>query len=359
MLFRSQTEYRLLLENELRSGPPPGKLRVLVPPGIFNVAAPSDKLIAGAEADRRHARLAVAWFAVDAAQVEATLRAVLERRGRGESVDFLYALTDTKILTQGQAERLRLEQPPADAEDGGATEHRATKLDKINGDDPKQMGPYRLLRRLGVGGMGAVFLAFDGNENRQVAVKVLSAEHAPKQNILQRFQREGKNGTLLVHPNIVRTCDTGQDQASGLNYIVLEFIDGPSAHVLLDRSGKLQIADAVHIILDIARALEHAHKNLIIHRDIKPGNILLTPSGLAKLSDLGLAKRRDDPASITHADQGIGTPYYMPYEQAMNAKMADERSDIYALGATFYHLLTGEVPFPGDTALEIDRKSVV
>jgi serine/threonine-protein kinase len=125
----------------------------------------------------------------------------------------------------------------------------------------------------------------------------------------------------------------------------------------LEKSGKLKVGDAVHVILDIARALEHAHKNLVVHRDIKPGNILLTPSGIAKLSDLGLAKRRDDPTSITHADQGIGTPYYMPYEQAMNAKMADERSDIYALGATLYHLVTGDVPFPGESALEIvERK---
>jgi serine/threonine-protein kinase len=101
------------------------------------------------------------------------------------------------------------------------------------------------------------------------------------------------------------------------------------------------------------------YKSQIIHRDIKPGNILVTPSGLAKLSDLGLAKRRDDPASLTHATQGIGTPYYMPYEQAMNAKMADERSDIYALGATLYHLLTGEVPFPGESSLEIVEKKAV
>src|SRR5206468_3978281 len=170
---------------------------------------------------------------------------------------------------------------------------------------------------------------------------------------------EGQHGALLDHPNLIRSFDMGQDSATNLHYIVLEYVDGPSAHELLERAGKLQVGDALHIVLDIARALEHAHNTRIVHRDIKPANILVTASGLAKLSDLGLAKRRDDSANLTHADQGIGTPYYMPYEQAMNAKMADERSDIYALGATLFHLLTGEVPFTGDTALEIVEKKGV
>jgi serine/threonine-protein kinase len=222
--------------------------------------------------------------------------------------------------------------------------------------EPIQMGPYRILRRLGQGGMGAVYLAFDAKQNRQVAVKVLAAEQAPKSNVLRRFQLEGKTGALLIHPNIVRSFDVGQDAESGLHYIVLEYVDGPTAHELLDLQGKLEIGDAVHIILDIARALEHAHKNRIIHRDVKPANILLASSGLAKLSDLGLAKHRDDTSNLTHATQGIGTPYYMPYEQAMNAKMADERSDIYSLGATMYHLLTGDVPFTGETSLEVVEK---
>ncbi|MSQ95427.1 MAG: serine/threonine protein kinase [Gemmataceae bacterium] len=268
---------------------------------------------------------------------------------------------DAKIVTKGQADRLRLDDTPVAidfsdlAEETPHTSH-PTKVAPAVPGDPTQMGPYRILRRLGEGGMGAVYLAFDSKDNRQVALKVLSSEQAPKQNILHRFQREARNGALLVHPNIVRTWDTGQEQASGLHYIVLEYVDGPTAHDLLDRAGKLPIGDALHIILDIARALEHAHKNQIIHRDIKPANILVTASGLAKLSDLGLVKRRDDPGNLTHASQGIGTPYYMPYEQAMNAKMADERSDIYAFGATLYHLITGEVPFPGVTSLEIVEK---
>jgi serine/threonine-protein kinase len=144
-----------------------------------------------------------------------------------------------------------------------------------------------------------------------------------------------------------------------LHFLVLEYVDGPSAQELLERFGRLFVADAVHIILDIARGLEHAHSRNLIHRDIKPGNILLTQSGMAKLADLGLAKRTDEASHLTHTRQGFGTPYYMPYEQALNAKYADARSDLYALGATFYHFLVGEVPFQGANSLEIvDKKNV-
>jgi eukaryotic-like serine/threonine-protein kinase len=322
-----------------------------------------DNLPSGLETNRRFARLAITWFAVDPHQVEETLRAVQDRISQGQDADFLRAAVGVGLLTHDQAESLRLDHAPTQiyllpgAElDAEKPKYRTPHGNGIDSGEPTRMGPYRILRRLGQGGMGAVYLAFDAKENRQVAVKVLAADQAPKPNILLRFQREGLHGAILTHANIVRSLDAGQDSATGLHYIVLEFVDGPSAHDLLDRTGKLQVGDAVHIILDIARALEHAHKNRIIHRDIKPANILITASGLAKLSDLGLAKRRDDSANLTSATQGIGTPYYMPYEQAMNAKMADERSDVYALGATLYHLVTGEVPFQADTSLEIVEK---
>ncbi len=319
--------------------------------------------------NRRFARLAVSWYGVDADRVEEILREVLNRRARGEDVHILEALLDAEVLNAGQAENLRIGLAPTQIQvvvplaDGKRDRMAATAdivVPLVEGatlnNEPMQMGPYRILRRLGVGGMGAVYLAFEKKENRQVAVKVLSAEHAPVPSIQRRFQLEGQHGALLQHPNIVRTFDTGQDSASGLHYIVLEYVEGPTAHELLDQKGKLEVGDAVHIVLDIARALEHAHKRQIIHRDIKPGNILLAPSGLAKLTDFGLAKRQGDANNLTHHSQGIGTPYYMPYEQAMNAKMADERSDIYALGATLYHLVAGEVPFSGESSLEIVEK---
>ena len=268
---------------------------------------------------------------------------------------FLGDLERSQLLTADQVARLR-----ADVSDADTDEARITKLE-VNGtdDEPKAIGPYRILRKLGQGGMGAVYLAFDGEGNRQVAIKVLAADQANKQNILQRFEREGRHGVSLSHANIIRTFAADVDPASGLHYIVLEYVAGCTAHDLLDRFGKLTVGDAVHIVLDVARALEYAHKNQIIHRDIKPANILVNTAGLAKLSDLGLAKRRDDSANLTNADQGIGTPYYVAHEQAMNAKKADERSDIYALGATLYHLVTGEVPFNGSSSLEVVEKKGV
>src|SRR5262249_51655856 len=165
-----------------------------------------------------------------------------------------------------------------------------------------------------------------------------------------------KSGGLLNHPNIVRTLKAGQDRLTGKHYLVLEYVDGPSAHALLMKNGKLSVGDAVHIGLDVARALERAHSRNLVHRDIKPAKIPITLSGVAKLGDMGLAKRTDEASHLTAARQGFGTTAYMPYEQAINAKYADSRSDIYALGATLFHLITGQVPFPGENHLEIVEK---
>lgn len=223
----------------------------------------------------------------------------------------------------------------------------------------RTLGGYRLLRRLGEGGMGAVYLGYHEGKDLQVAIKVLSEQLASNQAYVDRFYREAKSGALLNHANIVRTLSVGQDQATGLHYLVLEFVDGPSAQALLEKQGRLALGDVVHIALDMARALEHAHSRNIVHRDIKPDNILITRSGVCKLVDLGLARRLDEASHLTAARQGFGTTYYMPYEQAINAKGADCRSDIYALGATLYHLVTGSVPFAGENHLEVvDKKNL-
>src|SRR5262249_5089700 len=157
--------------------------------------------------------------------------------------------------------------------------------------------------------------------------------------------------------NIVHTYQAGRDSATGKHYLVMEYVDGPSAQALLQGRGPLTVGDAVHLTLDIARALEHAHSRNIVHRDIKPDTILITKAGVEKLTDMGRAKRTDEASDLTVAGQGFGTTAYMPYEQALNAKHADSRSDIYALGATLYHLITGRVPFPGENHLEVvDKK---
>lgn len=219
--------------------------------------------------------------------------------------------------------------------------------------EPRRLGEHRILRKLGEGGMGAVYLGYHARLKKQVALKVLADQYASNQSYIDRFYREAKSGALLNHPNIVRSLGVGQDKATRKYYMVLEYVDGPSALMLLERYRRLSVGDAVHITYDIARALEHAHSRNVIHRDIKPDNILITRSGVSKLADLGLAKRTDEVSHLTQTHQGFGTPYYMPYEQAVNARYADNRSDIYALGATLYHLLTGKLPFTGESHLDV------
>src|SRR5262249_43704901 len=196
-------------------------------------------------------------------------------------------------------------------------------------------------------------------QDRQVAIKVMSDQLAGNQAYVDRFHREAKSGSRLNHPNLVRCIADGKDEATGKHYLVMEDVDGGSARTLIDRYGRRTIGDAVHITVDIAKALEHIHARNYVHRDIKPDNILITKSGVAKLADLGLAKCTDDATHLTALRQGFGTIYYMPYEQAINAKEVDGRSDIYALGATLYHLITGEVPFSGSSHLEIAENKLV
>ncbi len=225
-----------------------------------------------------------------------------------------------------------------------------------SGRELRSLGGYHLLRRLGEGGMGSVYLAFKEGAGEPVALKVLSDHLINSPGFVDRFYREARNGACLDHPNIVRSYLADQDPATGKHFLVLEYIEGDSAQTLLDQRGHLSVGDAAYIVLGVARALEHAHSRHIIHRDIKPDNILLTRTGLPKLADLGLAKKLDDNSHLTATRQGFGTTPYMPYEQAMNARYADARSDIYALGATFYHLITGVVPFQGRTDLEVIEK---
>src|SRR5258708_17420411 len=169
----------------------------------------------------------------------------------------------------------------------------------------RSIGDYRILRRLGEGGMGAVYLGYNEKEGQQVAIKVLSDQLASNQGFIDRFYREAKSGALLDHPNIVRSITAGQDAVNQLHYLVLEYVDGTNAQALLGRLGRLPVGDAVTIVLDVARGLEHAHSRNLIHRDIKPDNILLTRSGMAKLTDLGLAKRIDDASHLTGAHQSV------------------------------------------------------
>jgi eukaryotic-like serine/threonine-protein kinase len=324
--------------------------------------------------DKRAAKLAVSKYGVDRECIELAARSMQRGQSPGPCGDLLSALVRSRLLSPAQADALRLEldrtviDPKRNSRgdifperERAATEGEPKSGDPsaLPGDGLDRLGSYRILRTLGEGGMGTVYLGYDEASHCHVAIKVLPDHLASNQSYVDRFYREAQSVLHLNHANIVGGIAMGQDPATLKHYLVLEYVDGQSLHRLLERFKWFSIGDAVHITIDIARALEHAQSRNIVHRDIKPANILLTTSGLAKLVDLGLAKRVDEDTNLTGARQGFGTPYYMPYEQSIDAKKADGRSDIYALGATLYHLVTGQVPFTGTTDLEIAEKKAI
>ena len=215
-----------------------------------------------------------------------------------------------------------------------------------------QLCDFKLLKKLGQGGMGEVFLAKQVSLDRQVALKILSKEMAKKPGFVDRFVREARAMAKIDHPNAVKVYAAESDK--GLNYVAIEFIGGQSMQDVMDVQGKLSIGDALHVILACADALSHAHEMTLIHRDIKPDNILVSKKGAVKVADFGLAKALDDAdMSMTQSGTGLGTPLYMPPEQARDAKNVDHRTDIYALGCTLYYFVTGKLPFTGDNVLKL------
>lgn len=223
---------------------------------------------------------------------------------------------------------------------------------------PPNVPGYQLLRKLGEGAVAEVYQARFLADNSMRAIKFLLPRLARDETIAKRFDREAAFACTLDHPNLVRGIESGVDRVAQRRYLVMEYVDGLSAQGLIQRCGPLSVGDAARIVMDVALALEYAHTRNLIHRDIKPENILVSRSGLVKLADMGLAKELTDSLNLTKANHGFGTPHYMPYEQAVSAKTADARSDIHALGATFYFLLTGRVPFDGQNAFEILEKKL-
>ncbi len=207
---------------------------------------------------------------------------------------------------------------------------------------------YLIGSPLGRGGMGVVYRAEDRVLRRAVAVKLIAGAAAADPNDVRRFLREARAAAQLQHPNVVAVFDADDDQ--GVFYLVMELVPGPSAQQLIDRDGPLPWRVATQIVADACRGLSAAHAAGLVHRDIKPANVLLSRSGEAKLGDFGLAKVfADDLSALTTTQSLIGTPQYMSPEQVRHEEV-DERSDIYALGATYYALLTGAAPFAGRDA---------
>jgi len=216
------------------------------------------------------------------------------------------------------------------------------------------IGRCRIIRELGRGGVGTVYLATHQTLQIEVALKILSPSLSLDNPALaERFIREAQLAARIRHPNVIAVMDAAHDETTGLYFIVLEYVGGGSLSWHL-RHGPLPEVKALSIITGIAHALVIAEENRIVHRDIKPDNIMLDQRGTAKLADLGLAKHNiDSRTSLTLGGSYMGTPAYMSPEQARDAKAADTRDDIYSLGATFYECLTGEPPFQGETPYNI------
>jgi serine/threonine protein kinase len=214
------------------------------------------------------------------------------------------------------------------------------------------LGDFRVLRKLGSGGMGTVYLAYQVSRKRHVALKVLSVDLAARPGFIHRFRREAETIAYLDHPGIVRCLGVGEQD--GFHYFAMEYADGLTAAEVLERQGgRLPVPDSLHLILRTAETLHHAHRMGIVHRDVKPANIMITRDLRVKLADLGLAKPVDDEGTLTDSSNGLGTPYYMPLEQFRNARRADPRCDIYALGGVLYQFVTGELPFQGDNLVDL------
>jgi len=212
-------------------------------------------------------------------------------------------------------------------------------------------GRYRIIRKLGTGGMANVYLAEDQELGRRVAIKILNDRHAGDEQFVERFRREAKNAAGLSHPNIVSIYDRGE--AEGTYYIAMEYLDGRSLKELIVARGPAPIPLSIDYARQILAALRFAHRNGVVHRDIKPHNIMVGDEGRLKVTDFGIA--RAGTSQMTEVGSIIGTAQYLSPEQAKGAPV-DQTSDLYSLGIVLYELLTGTVPFNGDTPVEIAMK---
>ena len=214
---------------------------------------------------------------------------------------------------------------------------------------------YKITNKLGAGAMATVFKAKQISLDRMVAIKVLPRKFTTNPQFIERFYAEGRAAAQLNHPNIVQAYDVGK--AGEYHYFVMEYVEGSTVYDEIVKSKRYNEADAIEIAIQVAEALQHAHERGLIHRDVKPKNIMLTRSGVAKLADMGLARAISD-KEAAEAEQGkaFGTPYYISPEQIRGEVNISPAADIYSLGATLYHMLTGAVPFDGKNPSAVMHK---
>ncbi len=260
----------------------------------------------------------------------------LKERRRIKPVILKDLMVEMGFITSGQAERLR----------ESLTESKAAA---------KKIPGYKILGKLGAGAMAVVYKAKQLSLNRTVAIKVLPKRFSENPEYVERFYKEGQAAGSLNHPNIVQAIDVGE--AGGYHYFVMEYVEGKTIADDLAEGKVFSESEALDIIVQVAKALAHAHANGLIHRDVKPKNIMISSNGTVKLADMGLARAVTDvEAAQSEAGKAYGTPYYIAPEQIRGKIDIDGRADIYGLGATLYNMLTGRVPFMAEDSADVMRK---
>jgi serine/threonine-protein kinase len=224
---------------------------------------------------------------------------------------------------------------------------------KIDKKKINQIASYRLINKLGAGSMGVVYKAKHVQNGQDVALKILLKRFYDDPDYLERFYREAQASAQLQHPNLIRAIEAGKSK-EGYHFFAMEFVDGESVQSILDRENTVPEKRAIEIATQVVRALEHASSRGIVHRDIKPDNLMITKTGVVKVADFGLARETD--SSVTQTGIALGTPHYMSPEQVRGEHTVDIRSDIYSLGATLYHMITGNPPFVGTSAAVVITK---
>lgn len=268
----------------------------------------------------------------------------------------------TPEQVQQAVERFREEDPNQQSlteyfiHEGVATRSQIERLrPEIEDRTRRQIPGFQLIEKLGAGAMATVYKAKQISLDRPVAVKILPRKHTNNPQFVERFYAEGRAAAKLNHPNIVGALDVGQ--AGDTHYFVMEYVEGRTVFDDITEKGAYSESDAIEIARQVARALEHAHAAGFIHRDVKPKNIMITSDSTVKLADMGLARAVSDrEAAEAEAGKAFGTPYYISPEQIRGEVGVDFRADIYSLGATLYHMVTGKVPFDGPNPSAVMHK---